>query len=131
MLDDVPQRRGQRRLGERMDEVGGIGDLASRRRAEEAAQLVAIGLAAMGRLVLEGAEPVEVALLGEHLLHACDPERADELVLEVAVADEEPGAAQRAVVRLVVGAAEEGAADVPQLPTSTRPLSRKPSPSGP
>lgn len=78
-------------------------------------QLVVRLLLAVRRLVLEEPEPVEVAVLGQQLLHARDAVRPDQLVLQVAVAHVEPGAGERTRVRLVVEPAEQGAAGVPHL----------------
>lgn len=45
---------------------------------------------ALERLAPEGAQPVQLAQLGDHPLHRGRAERADQLVLQAGVADEEP-----------------------------------------
>jgi len=62
-------------------------------------------------LLLVRPERAEVALLGEHALHAGRPDRPGQLVLEVARAGKEPGA-----LELVPVAAAERAQEVPLLP---------------
>ena len=53
----------------------------------------------LGGLLLEGVQQAELALAGDHVDHPVGAERADQLVLQVAVADEEAEPFERRRVR--------------------------------
>src|SRR6185312_10996658 len=80
---------------------------------EETAQLIGRGPGPVGGLLLVGAEGAQLAVRREDRLGALHPEPADELVLEVALADEEPERLQSGASRTrVESGALEGAADI-------------------
>ena len=112
---------------ERLDEQLGISDLPPAAAAHEAPQLLVARPALPGGLLLECAERSEVSLLGDDLLDGGHTECADQLVLEVRVADEE-------AERFQIGACElraepgvlERALEVALFPDVTQ--SRQPDP---
>src|SRR3954447_6340263 len=76
---------------ERVDERRRVLDLAPAARAHEAPQLRLDAAGALRGLLLEGPEASELALGLDDPLDAGGSEAADQLVLEVGVADEEAG----------------------------------------
>src|SRR4029079_12337452 len=66
-----------------------VADLATAARTDEATQLVGRGSAALSGLLLHDPKRCELALGRDHAFDAIDPERADHLVFEIAIADEE------------------------------------------
>ena len=79
---------------ERLDEQRGVADLPAAAAPEEPAQLLLDRPSPPRRLLLQRPERAEVALRLDELLHPRRAERPDQLVLEVALADEEPEARQ-------------------------------------
>jgi SpoVK/Ycf46/Vps4 family AAA+-type ATPase/predicted metal-dependent enzyme (double-stranded beta helix superfamily) len=105
---DAVERAGHLIGLERLDEVTRVADLAPAAAAHEAAELLVERAPVPGDLPLERPERTEVAVLGDELLDAGGAEGADELVLEVGLADVEaerlhPGAGQ---LRAAAGALE-------------------------
>jgi hypothetical protein len=74
---------------QRPDELGSRLDLPAALGAEEAPELFLVAPSSPGGLVLEGAERVEFTLCLEHLFHGGGAERADQLILQVCLADVE------------------------------------------
>src|SRR6266404_3502606 len=110
---------------EGLDEERGVADLPASTAAHEAPQLVAHRTVAPDGLVLERPERGEIAVLGDDLLNARRAERADQLVLEVDLADEEggrnAGALERAAeLGLLAGVAQTADMD------ATEPFERPP-----
>jgi hypothetical protein len=75
---------------ERVDEEAPVSDLAAAARPQEASELLFVGPSSPRRLPLEGAERVELILGVEDAFHGANAERADQLVLEILDAHEEP-----------------------------------------
>src|SRR5687767_3305342 len=75
---------------ERVDEQRSGSDLPAAVGTEEAPQLLLRAPSSPGRLLLEGAERLEVALGFDDPFHGCRAERPDQLVLEILDAHVEP-----------------------------------------
>ena len=117
---------------ERIDEQRRPADLPRAATAQEASKLLLGGSPSPGRLLLHRAEGSEPSLRLDDALDRRGSEGADQLVLQIRVADVEPEC-------LHVGAREvgaevgplEGASEVALLPASQRPASLRSSPCGP
>src|SRR4051794_39802811 len=72
---------------ERVDEQARVADLAAAAAAHEPPQLLGVGPPAPRRLPLERADGAELALCVDHRLDRRDADGADQLVLQVGVAD--------------------------------------------
>lgn len=89
LSQDEVQRSGH--LGEIQcaDEQGRVLDLPAAAGAHEAAKLLLIGPAPLRRLALEGPERGQLTLSVDNPFHGGEPERADQLVLQIRLAYEE------------------------------------------
>src|SRR4029453_11795547 len=78
-VQDAGERTRHGRKVERLDEVAGVADLAATAASHEASQLLVGRLVSPGRLLLEGAEGDEIAVLLGDAQHLLSAERADQL----------------------------------------------------
>jgi hypothetical protein len=93
--EDAIERRGDAIEIERVDEQYRVPLLSI---PHEAVQLVLVRPVTVRRLLLEGAEGAQLALLVEDALHSCRPECTRQLVFEVARTGEEAGTLELASV---------------------------------
>ena len=102
MTEDTVQRPGHASEIQRVDEQPGVSDLPAAPAAHESPELIVGGSSQPRRLLLEGAERSELALLLDDAFHGGGAERPDQLILQILHAHVEPE-------RLHVGAGETGA----------------------